>query len=644
MKKIATMFTALMILIFSSEIIVQAANGPMGSITDQYGTHHLAYIDFLETDENGKIKYDESNYSPISKTVYSNETAQNELSGANYDKATNTLTITNLSAENMIMETNVMGDDFTLKVIGNCSIGQIRVFGDNYGGTLNIEGNGTLTVNSKKLHENAIALYAEWSKSALNFGKEVTVNLYASKDAFVVKGTSIATANQAVTFANGQNTAVSQSIFQTESTKWVTGFCVSDDTTSFKLRKVINKNDSSGIYGLVDASNPSTGEIKYRIYKLAYSETYNAYFSVTEEEIDAFTSEDALYEKYSYEGVTYLQNCYYYRSSFRLYQDKSGTEYVIDGDFGAAEDKVAMKLETLNGLEGCYLFTETETTINPADLEPVFVTTPQNGFYNYTLSGTSFQYKGGTHTHIWDNGTITTKPTATTTGIKTYTCTICSEKKTEIIPKTGTSSGDDTQNTVPAKGTKLTDTKSQSTYKVTKADSKTGTVTYTGTTNRKSKNIKVPSTVTINGITYKVTGIADNAFKGNKTVTKVTIPKNVTTIGKNAFNGCSKLKTITVGSNVTAIGANAFKGCSSLTSITLPSKTTTIGANAFKDCKKLKTLTIKSTKMTTKTLSKTAFYGLPKTATVKVPKSKVNSYKKLFRSKGLSSKVKLKAF
>ena len=36
--------------------------------------------------------------------------------------------------------------------------------------------------------------------------------------------------------------------------------------------------------------------------------------------------------------------------------------------------------------------------------------------------------------HAWDNGTVTKQPTATETGIKTYTCTRCSATKTETIP------------------------------------------------------------------------------------------------------------------------------------------------------------------------------------------------------------------
>ena len=39
--------------------------------------------------------------------------------------------------------------------------------------------------------------------------------------------------------------------------------------------------------------------------------------------------------------------------------------------------------------------------------------------------------------HQWDEGVITTEPGCVTDGVKTYTCTICKETKTEVIPATG---------------------------------------------------------------------------------------------------------------------------------------------------------------------------------------------------------------
>lgn len=278
-----------------------------------------------------------------------------------------------------------------------------------------------------------------------------------------------------------------------------------------------------------------------------------------------------------------------------------------------------------------------------------------------------------TENHKWAKAA-----TATENGVKTYKCTVCGITKTVTIPATG----------IPKAGTEIKDTKGTASYKVTGSDAKNPTVTYTGTTSSTTKTVTIPATITVDGFIYKVTAIAESAFKDNKTITKVTIPKNVTTIGKNAFNGCTKLKTVTIGSSVTTIGANAFKGCKvltkvaipskvtaigsnafngcrkletatvgssvttigagafesckALTKITLPSKMTKIGANAFNGCTKLKTITIKSKKMTSKTISMNAFKGISTKATIKVPSGKAKTYKTLFQKKGLSKKVKVK--
>ena len=149
---------------------------------------------------------------------------------------------------------------------------------------------------------------------------------------------------------------------------------------------------------------------------------------------------------------------------------------------------------------------------------------------------------------------------------------------------------------LPKKGDVVIDDKKVAKVKVT--DVKKKEVEYKEPAGKKAKTVSIPATVTMNGVTYKVTKIADNAFKNNKTVTKVTVGSNIKTIGKNAFYKCTKLKTIK----------------------------------------------ITSTKLTSKTVAKNAFKGIYSKATIKVPKKKLKAYKKLFKQKGLSSKVKVKGY
>ena len=192
---------------------------------------------------------------------------------------------------------------------------------------------------------------------------------------------------------------------------------------------------------------------------------------------------------------------------------------------------------------------------------------------------------------------------------------------------------------VPEEGTILSD--ADASYKVTVSDAQDGTVEYIGTNSETASNIVIPSTITVDGITYKVTSIADNAFKNNKKLKKVTIGNNIITIGKKAFYGCTRLKTVAMGKNVKTIKDKAFYKCSALTKITIPSKVTKIGKQAFYGCKKLTKITIKTTKLTSKKVGSKAFKGTPKHTKVKVPKSKMKAYKSLLTKKGISKKAKI---
>ena len=222
--------------------------------------------------------------------------------------------------------------------------------------------------------------------------------------------------------------------------------------------------------------------------------------------------------------------------------------------------------------------------------------------------------------------TVTKQPTTTEEGVRTYTCTRCGHSYTESIAKltspspqpTATPSGKLETPSPQPKGTNLKDDTGAA-YKVTSANGKTPAVQYLAPKSGTKGTVTVPSEVTIDGVTYKVTSIAGNAFKGTKKIKKIVIGSNITSIGKNAFAGCTSLTSITIGKNVTKIGKNAFTGC-----------------------KKLKSITIKTKKLTTKTVKKGAFNGISKKVVVKVPKSKYKTYKKLLPAKGLKKAAKIR--
>ena len=54
-----------------------------------------------------------------------------------------------------------------------------------------------------------------------------------------------------------------------------------------------------------------------------------------------------------------------------------------------------------------------------------------------------------TGAHDWDDGTVTTAPTETTPGVRTFTCTVCDQTRTEAIPATGAHDYQFTKNVAP---------------------------------------------------------------------------------------------------------------------------------------------------------------------------------------------------
>ncbi|MCQ2203427.1 MAG: leucine-rich repeat domain-containing protein [Bacteroidales bacterium] len=80
-----------------------------------------------------------------------------------------------------------------------------------------------------------------------------------------------------------------------------------------------------------------------------------------------------------------------------------------------------------------------------------------------------------------------------------------------------------------------------------------------------SGDVVIPSSVTYEGMTYRVTSIDGGGFHDCSSLTSVVIPSSVTWIGSSAFSGCSNLTSVVIPSSVTSIYDEAFSGCSSLT-------------------------------------------------------------------------------
>ena len=102
----------------------------------------------------------------------------------------------------------------------------------------------------------------------------------------------------------------------------------------------------------------------------------------------------------------------------------------------------------------------------------------------------------------------------------------------------------------------------------------------------------IPEHVIYDGVTYLVTHIGYNAFRGCESLTSVTIPNSLKELGSYAFSGCSGLASVNLGNSVTTIDSYAFFCFSGLTSVNLGNSVTTIGLCAFRLCTGLSSITI----------------------------------------------------
>lgn len=110
-------------------------------------------------------------------------------------------------------------------------------------------------------------------------------------------------------------------------------------------------------------------------------------------------------------------------------------------------------------------------------------------------------------------------------------------------------------------------------YEINSPDTNTVAITgYTGT----GGEIFIPAVIG----QKNVTTIEDEAFRGNKDLTKVIIPDGIRSIGNSSFYNCINLTEVVLGSNLTSIGNYSFS-VSSLIRITFPESVTSVGDYAF---------------------------------------------------------------
>lgn len=138
--------------------------------------------------------------------------------------------------------------------------------------------------------------------------------------------------------------------------------------------------------------------------------------------------------------VTYFSKGQSPRSVYKAQMGDGSTWYKVNAYHQGSSRDFWLRYET-----GKMTVTDLHTTHIKGDYQGYMSEHPHYKCYKCAVCGDTFQDTTEPTTdpscqqchpeHVWDGGAVTAEPTITTTGVITYTCIVCGEKKTETIPK-----------------------------------------------------------------------------------------------------------------------------------------------------------------------------------------------------------------
>ena len=252
-KKVSLMLAVLCMWV-GCVMTVQAANGP------NTGEYSAAYINIYNRGGTN------TNY-----FVYVTGSQKAEtVKGAVYDKKTNTLTLTNYKHPTMSIEANEMGDDFKIKLVGDNQIKSLIVWGYGYGGSVEILGDGTLTINKNKEKNCGITMQPEGTKAVLKVSGKAVVDVYAGTDKIPFYVNSISEKYKNCVDADTDKTLKTEAAY-TDRYIMHHVVCLSDTPYVFDVYTKDGDVNSKYAIQIYDTS--------YYIYKLIYCKSLNLYYA-----------------------------------------------------------------------------------------------------------------------------------------------------------------------------------------------------------------------------------------------------------------------------------------------------------------------------------------------------------------------------
>ena len=248
-KKMAALVTAVVLAVSASVSFavpqVKAANGPCDT-----GDWAYAYINVRNGEE--------------SNLLFSSE-GTNSIDGMSYDRESNTLTLNNYKSSTTVIVTNMMGDDFKINLVGDNEIGSIDSYGDAWGGSINISGNGSLVINADKSDDYGIAFFAEGTNSVLSVADTCNVTIYSGSKAVVYTSDNLT--NKPIKDNGTLKENVTYNVSHPlEISRLCARYYEYDPYTTNIVYK--NETDNTSLYYIKELTYIEPAKVTYTLYKL----------------------------------------------------------------------------------------------------------------------------------------------------------------------------------------------------------------------------------------------------------------------------------------------------------------------------------------------------------------------------------------
>ena len=248
-KKMAALVTAVVLAVSAAVSFavpqVKAANGPCDT-----GDWAYAYINVRNGEE--------------SNLLFSSE-GTNSIDGMSYDRESNTLTLNNYKSSTTVIVTNMMGDDFKINLVGDNEIGSIGSYGDAWGGSINISGNGSLVINVDKSDDYGIAFFAEGTNSVLSVADTCNVTIYSGSKAVVYTSDNLT--NKPIKDNGTLKENVTYNVSHPlEISRLCARYYEYDPYTTNIVYK--NETDNTSLYYIKELTYIEPAKVTYTLYKL----------------------------------------------------------------------------------------------------------------------------------------------------------------------------------------------------------------------------------------------------------------------------------------------------------------------------------------------------------------------------------------